>query len=512
MREVRIVDAMLEHRSPSVLMTDGYKFSMAQAGFPLRRETFHLVFRYGGPWFVPFDLKEIVNLLLPKAPPNAAEGRFLDQFGYRMTPAMTAAVVDADVDIWAAPKGSWFCAKEPVLTVTGPSFLKSWLEPLSLMLHFSIQVATALKAGQKKFVCTCLDEAEIVRATMEEIGIDPFNVYVTIESDDYRASVARRVSALVAALEDKNPARIFEVGMRAVTCLAMHRIALEECQKAGVTRTSNVHLAYEMGMTPVGTTGHEHIQRWGDDLSACRAIRDMRPTPPSYLPDTFDALGRGLPAAVQAMQEVSGRRSFVRFDSGDQWPQLVAAETVSRRFLKTIPDYIFEDGINDVKVARDEEWCRKLDIVPDRRLYGSGNFLVKSEQTNLGRDAVAAVWKLSKTGDTPVMKTCVTAPTKASLPGVPVTFRRIPGVPCDPKFKEFSGLAGQAGETPPAGFGPLVPSDAAPIQTGTGLSPATEKLVEECKARLGEPAWSVAVTDIFKVIAGDFAETPEKED
>jgi nicotinate phosphoribosyltransferase len=52
----------------NITMTDGYKFSMAEAGFPLREETFYYTHRRGGAngWhFMPVDPKEYVKSILP---------------------------------------------------------------------------------------------------------------------------------------------------------------------------------------------------------------------------------------------------------------------------------------------------------------------------------------------------------------------------------------------------------------------------------------------------------------
>jgi len=40
----------------SILASDGYKFSMAEAGFPLRPETFYGSHRRGGWQCVPLDI------------------------------------------------------------------------------------------------------------------------------------------------------------------------------------------------------------------------------------------------------------------------------------------------------------------------------------------------------------------------------------------------------------------------------------------------------------------------
>ena len=44
-----------------LLATDGYKFSMAEAGWPLRVETFHYAHRQGGACVVPFDVADLVR-------------------------------------------------------------------------------------------------------------------------------------------------------------------------------------------------------------------------------------------------------------------------------------------------------------------------------------------------------------------------------------------------------------------------------------------------------------------
>jgi nicotinic acid phosphoribosyltransferase len=51
----------------SLLATDGYKLSMAEAGWPLRKETFYFSFRRGGAQVVPFDVEAMVRSLLPRA-------------------------------------------------------------------------------------------------------------------------------------------------------------------------------------------------------------------------------------------------------------------------------------------------------------------------------------------------------------------------------------------------------------------------------------------------------------
>jgi hypothetical protein len=205
-----------------------------------------------------------------------------------MGPGFKAAIVQTDaLEIRALPRGAVFYDREPVFTVTGPSALVSWLEPLVLMLHYRIQVAS--RAEQVRVV-TCERQREIVRETLDAVGLPA--PAIEVDSDGYYRRVLGAAKALVEAV--KNPDRIFEVGMRSASCLEQHEIALRACREAGIQRTSNVLLARTLGMIPVGTMGHEHVQRYGADEPAFRAMRERRPGRSSYLLDTYSGKKLGL--------------------------------------------------------------------------------------------------------------------------------------------------------------------------------------------------------------------------
>lgn len=440
--EFDVAGRMLNGKDPSVLMSDGYKFSMAQAGFPLRRETFYLSFRRG-THYIPFDLNLLIRELLPDEI-WPGENDYLRMFGYGMSQSMEVALKQ-DIEVTCAPPGTWVMAREPIATITGPSFLVSWLEPLAIALHFPIQIATeVLTNDTREFRCTCEDEAEIVRLTCEAIERED-DRDITVQQDDYFMKVLHNAKGLVNIVGGD---RIFEVGMRGATCLQMHEIALSACKEAGITRTSNVWGAKQMGMVPVGTTGHEHQQRWGNDLDAFRAIRDMRPQRPSYLFDTFDAMEVGIPAAVQAMKERPDIQHGVRFDSGDQEAQL--REYVQAEAEEHVnPFYMFMDGINVLKARAQEVLCESLGITPEQSGYGSGGFLVCDPSPHkFTRNAVSAVYKLCRTGERDVMKFAVEG--KMSLPGKPVIFRSEDGK---------RSVVGQEWESEPKGFHRLTHTD-----------------------------------------------------
>jgi hypothetical protein len=121
-----------------------------------------------------------------------------------------------------------------VFSLTGPSALVSWLEPLLLQLNFRIQVATQALADREAVaralaVVSCEQEKRIALETLEAVGVKP--VPISVDSEGYSARVLAVVRELVAAVED--PSRIFEVGLRAATCLEQHELALRACLEAG---------------------------------------------------------------------------------------------------------------------------------------------------------------------------------------------------------------------------------------------------------------------------------------
>ena len=468
--EQRLAEALLGRPRASALMTDAYKLSMAQAGFPLRPETFYLSFRKPGPYWIPFDLEALVRGLLP-AEPTEDEREYLESCGLTLSPAMDEAL-RGEVTITAPTKGAWVFGREPVLSITGPSFLVSWLEPLVVALHFPVQVATAARQGRTSFVAAHASEVEIVRLAAGTAGVTP---EVELRSEDYVTLVTAAAQRLVDAVGG-DASRLFEVGLRGATCIDQHLSALRACAQVGLGGTSHVHGARLLGLTPVGTAGHEHQQRWREDARAYRALRDTRPQAPSYLLDTYDTMELGLPAALEVMGETPERAVSVRFDSGDQEAQLRHAVAL---FGDAEPSFVFEDGYDAERTRRMEELSEELGIAPRRRLYGYGSELIaRTAFTDLTRDRAGAVYKLTRTAEHPVMKFSESG--KQSAPGRPVVFRR-----CEESDGEPVGLIGQDGETPPAGYallGDLPPTEAPPagdVRVENG--PATRALVEELR-------------------------------
>jgi nicotinic acid phosphoribosyltransferase len=464
---------------PSVLATDGYKLSMAEAGFALRTETFYYSHRKGGVQKVPFDGAAMVRALLPEATED--DYRYLQACEYEMGAAFKAAILRRDkLKIASVPKGAWVLPREPILSVTGPSALVSWLEPLVLQLSYRVQIATVALEDKELLpkTVTCEEQRAIVQETLEAIGV--VAPPIAVDPDAYRARVAKRALELASAAG----ARVFEVGLRAASCIDQHMIALEGCKEGGITRTSHVLGAKRLGMIPVGTMGHEHIMRYGDDEAAFRAMRDRRPGRSSYLLDTFDTLRSGLPAAYAIISEDPAARDSIRYDSGDKTQQYKHAVALAQKY-GIRPVHILEDGFDLEQTIYFEQLRNELGVASDDQFYGFGGYLVSDGK--LTRDRVSAVYKLTQTGRKPTMKFAnESGEGKRSVPGRPIIFRRVRG-------DGAGGIIGQEGEPVPEGYALLTGAErdlGRPEQTRVELSEATRALVadleKERTLRLGE--------------------------
>lgn len=429
-----------------LLLTDGYKFSMAEAGWPLRKETFYYSHRKGGLQVLPFDVEAELRKLLPVSEPGDWE--YLAKNDYEMGSAVRAALESRELVVRALPKGAVFSDREPVFSVTGPSALVSWLEPTTLMWSYRIQVATLALLRPEELsaavgTVTCEAQRELVLETLDAVGVKA--PALEVKSDEYVARVRARVAELVGIVG--SPSRIFEVGLRAASCPQQHLLALEGAKQAGLTRTSNVWGARKLGLVPVGTMGHEHIQRYGSDEAAFRAMVERRWQRSSFLLDTFDTITSGIPTAYRIICERPGQQDSIRYDSGDKEAQYRFAAAEARR-LGIRPVQILEDGFDAKQTRRFEELRAELGWRPEEQVYGYGGYLVaQTSGSPLTRDRVSAVYKLTQTGAKPTMKFGNESGSgKQSIPGRPVLFRRSAG------GSGPFGIVGQEGEAVPQGY------------------------------------------------------------
>ncbi|MFT5586614.1 MAG: nicotinate phosphoribosyltransferase, partial [Cognaticolwellia sp.] len=305
------------------LWTDRYKLLMAEAGFPLREESFVLSFRRGGPFYVPMDLKAWIHSLRP-APASTEDLEWVAQSnGLNLGQGYRHALREGTIQVDCLPQGSWFRGQEPLAVVTGPSALVSTMEATVIgETVFRIQVATLAKKHQMGLITavelqsrlgrvTCQQEAEIIGQTLNQVGVAQFPI--AIETEAFQAYVRSRCTGILTLLQG-DASRIAEGGLRSATCPQNHTLAVQAAQQAGWKATSNVWLAKELDMKAVGTTGHEHTQRHGSDLAAFEAATDRVPGDVTLLLDTYSTRHSGIPRAIQVMKRWHPRLLSARPD------------------------------------------------------------------------------------------------------------------------------------------------------------------------------------------------------
>ena len=481
---------MLEH---TILNTDAYKLSMAEGGAALRQETFYYSHRRGGSngWhYMPVDVKSFIKNLLPNTDDKDSY-EYLREHSYEVGAGYRKAISLQDqLKINTIPKGAWFYNREPAFSVSGSSAIASWLEPLALQLQFRIQIATAYLSSTKGWedkilYATCESEKEIILETLDSLMIKSFSTphnrfKIEVRTNQYYDDVFNRAKKLVELVG--NPDRIFEVGMRGVSCLEQHEIALEAIKNAGIIRTSNVGLAEKLGMTPVGTMGHEHIQRSGSDYAAFTSMRDRFPGFLFYLPDTFDTVRSGVPAALKVIAETPERDAGIRFDSENGIRGHYIYTVVRAREVGLEPILALESGWNYKLTEEFEELRKQIGWKEDRQAYGYGGYLVKPLWETFCRDDVSAVWKISQSGSRATMKFGDEPNSgKQSIPGKPVIWRTNPSV-----SSEVLGCVYQDGENPEIdGRYKLTDRETCsalyPVHAGKiVMSPETQKLIDQC--------------------------------
>lgn len=391
--------------------TDHYKLTMAKCGFPLREETFYLHCRKGEGLVNPLDLTQYVGLLLQRL-----RGDFR---GSRVwTDGMEEAIYQ-DVKIeYAVPEGGIIRPRAPILTLTGPSFLLSWMEPALINLHFAFQARAYwdkcnqdwAKATEHMFPSECRMFAACIGVT------NPPNPLVP----DSRLEAIRQATRDTLVQASKG-SKVFEVGLRGCTGFEHHKAVLKIFEEQGGNATSSRY-GENVFLQMVGTTGHEHQQRWdvsipnehNSDLAGFRAVLEQLAYP-TYLIDTFDA-DLGLETAVTLVRGFSKRKHAIRFDSGNL---LAQTDRCLQLFGGVIPDnvtLIYMDGLNPTKIREIQEHAIQLGVDPKCLSFGVGSYITEAGSP-ITRSGISLVYKLSMSSGVRTHKECGT---KSSLGGIPV--------------------------------------------------------------------------------------------
>lgn len=449
---------------PHLLMTDWYKFRMAEIGAPLRTETFVFAIRKKGPHYVPFDPKEFVNSLLPDSRTENEARQYVEQEqGLKLTDAAWTGL-RMSVQVCGVPQGTWVADRETVFTVTGPQILVSWLEAQLIGQGiFLINVATIIMRDgpdeiQRRLSKVAVErEAEIIRAVYEHLKGSPVPFEIEVATNEYYEHVKTKTVDLM-NLVDNDPKRVVESGYRACSCNEVHEVAVRAAKDAGFTATSSVYLAWKLGITPFGTTGHEHTSRSGSDYVAFSDAVDRTDKPTTMLLDTYSTIHSGIPSAIEVLRRRPHRKLSVRLDSESTMTKdyLYLTQVLREEIAKgdgpafTMPLVALGGGFGFDETSKFEELREQIRWPANLQAYQYGQYLNEQPWPLPSRGDVGAVYKLAWVDGTPRRKFSDN-PAKGSVAGQSVVWRLTNPDGAERQHMPVT-IIGQAGEEPEPGY------------------------------------------------------------
>ena len=229
-------------------------------------------------------------------------------------------------DIWAIPEGTVVFPNEPLITVKAPIIQAQLLETM-LLLTINHQSLIATKTSR------IIKEAQ-GRPVME-FG-------------------ARRAHGINAAVEGARAAII-----------------------GGAVGTSCTLSAKEFNVVASGTMAHSWIQSFESEYEAFKAYAELYPDDCTFLIDTYNTIGSGLPNAIKVFNEVLKPKGYrpkaVRLDSGD-------LAYLSKKVRKILDEAGYEDCKICATNSLDEYLIKSL-IEQDAKidLFGVGENLITAK-------------------------------------------------------------------------------------------------------------------------------------
>lgn len=443
---------------PDARKSDWYKFRMAEIGAPLRKETFALAIRKKGPHYIPFDPEEFVQSLLPD-PNTIDEARAYVEgtMGLHLTDAAWAGLL-SEVEVVGVPKGTWVADRETTLTVTGPQILVSWLEARLIgQATFLINVATIImrdpidEVKRRLTIVAVEREAEMIRAVWESLkGNTHFPFEIEVRTEEYYQYVLGRAKQLIAAVGG-DPKRMVESGYRACPCDEVHMVAVAACKEAGFIATSDVYAASQLGMTPFGTTGHEHTSRSGADYTAFSDAVDRTDKPTTMLLDTYSTIHSGIPSAIEVLRRRPTLKLSTRLDSEttmvkDYLYLVTILRENTGKFVT--PSIGLGGGFGVDETIKFEALREQMQWPASLQSYQSGQWVNEYPWPLPTRGDVGAVYKLAWVDGTPRRKHS-DDPRKGSIGGQSVVWRLTNPGGADRQHMPVTIIGQQGEETTP---------------------------------------------------------------
>ena len=232
------LDARRIAMSISVLATDGYKFSMAEAGWPLRRGD---VLLHASAAAARRSCRSTRRRYRAVAPPRArrqSDYAYLAEHEYAMGDALQGR--DARGRRGRRPRRAEGSVGSPARAHRhgdgpfGARVVARAAAPAGCTTAFRWRrsrcaIARRARARGAQSV-TCEAQRDLVRETLDAVN-EPAPPMIRVDAEAYATRVRARAAALVAAGEDG--ARVFEVGLRAASCIDAARRRARGVQARG---------------------------------------------------------------------------------------------------------------------------------------------------------------------------------------------------------------------------------------------------------------------------------------
>jgi nicotinate phosphoribosyltransferase len=364
----------------SLLDTDLYKFTMWQA-------------------------------LLHRHPQTQAEYRFV----CRNTPAFPLAALKAEVECELDALCALSLKVEELEWLRGLRFIKSDFIDFLRLFRFQRAFIEVSTEGDTLHIVARGPQVHVMGFEIPVLAIVNELYFRRLDTPDVRAEGQRRLSAKIATLQAfakeaegfRHPFDLFDFGLRRRFSGAWQREVVRQLRDAlpqHFKGSSNVMLARELGLVPIGTMAHEYLQTF-QALGTVRLRDHQKAALEDWVQEYRGDLGI-------ALTDVVGMDAFLadfdlyfaklfdglRHDSGDPvvWGEKALAHYAKLRIDAHTKRLVFSDGLSvDKAIALYRHFADRVQLG-----FGIGTHL----SNDLGLTPLNIVMKLTHANGQPVAK------------------------------------------------------------------------------------------------------------
>lgn len=139
-----------------------------------------------------------------------------------------------------------------------------------------------------------------------------------LQTINHQSLIATKASRIKFAAQGK---KVLEMGARRAHGESSSILGSRAAYIAGIDGTSNVASDQLFGVPAGGTMAHSWVQLFDNEYEAFKAYARHYPNNSTFLVDTYDTLGSGVPNAIKVIKEIllpiNAKNYSIRIDSGD---------------------------------------------------------------------------------------------------------------------------------------------------------------------------------------------------